>query len=78
MQRPWMGAAYWLSLHGLLSLLSYRIQNHLPRDSTTHHGLGSLPSITKKMSYDLPTDWSYENIFSFELPSSQTTSACVS
>jgi hypothetical protein len=40
-QRPWKGAAYWLALHGLLSLLSNRIQNHQPRDNgTTHSGLG--------------------------------------
>jgi hypothetical protein len=24
MQRPWVGAAFWLAPHGLLSLLSYR------------------------------------------------------
>jgi hypothetical protein len=29
-----------------LSLLSYRTQDHQPRDSTTHHGLGTPPSIT--------------------------------
>jgi hypothetical protein len=28
MQRPWRGAAFWLAPHGLLSLLSYRIQDH--------------------------------------------------
>ena len=28
MQRPWRGAAYWLVPQGLLSLLSYRIQDH--------------------------------------------------
>ena len=31
MQRPWRGAAYWLAFHGLLSLLSYRAQDHQPR-----------------------------------------------
>ena len=46
MQRPWKGAAYWLAHHGLLSLLSYRTQNHQPRDGITHHGLGPLPLIT--------------------------------
>ena len=25
---PWRGAAYWLTLHDLLSLLSYRTQDH--------------------------------------------------
>ena len=38
MQRPWKGAAYWLAPHGLLSLLSYRTQDHQPRDGTTHNG----------------------------------------
>ena len=36
MQRPWRGAAYWLAPRGLLSLLSSRIQDHQPRDDTTH------------------------------------------
>jgi hypothetical protein len=40
MQRPWRDAAYWLASPGLLSLLSYRTQDHQPRDGTTHHGLG--------------------------------------
>ena len=31
MQRPWRGAAYWLAPYVLLSLLSYRPQNHQPR-----------------------------------------------
>ena len=44
MRRPWTGAAYWLTPHGLLSLLSYRPQDHQPRDGTTHNGLGSLQS----------------------------------
>ena len=41
------GAVYWLASHGLLSLLSYRTQDHHPRDGTTHSGLGSSPLITK-------------------------------
>ena len=32
MQRPWKDAAYWLTPHGLLSLLSYRTHGHQPRD----------------------------------------------
>ena len=36
MQRPWRGAAYWLASPGLLNLLSYRTQDHQPRDGTTH------------------------------------------
>ena len=43
MQRPWRGAAYWFAPHGLLSLLSYRTQDHQPRDGTTYNGLGPPP-----------------------------------
>ena len=46
MQRPWKGAAYWLAPRGLLNLLSYRTQDHQPRDRTTHNGLGSPTSVT--------------------------------
>jgi hypothetical protein len=35
-----------LASHDLLSLLSYRTQNHQPRGGTTHNGLGLLPLIT--------------------------------
>jgi hypothetical protein len=38
MQRPWRDAAYWLASPGLLSLLSYRTQDHQPRDGTSHSG----------------------------------------
>ena len=38
MQRPWRIAVYWVASHGLLSLLSYRTQDHQPRDGTTHNG----------------------------------------
>ena len=43
MQRPWRGAAYWLTPHGLLSLLPQGSQNHQPSDGTTHNGLGPSP-----------------------------------
>jgi hypothetical protein len=43
MQRPWRDAAYWLVSSGLLSLLSYRIQDYQPRDGPTHNGLGPPP-----------------------------------
>ena len=36
-------AAYWLSPHGLLSLLSYKTQDHQSRDGPTHNALGSPP-----------------------------------
>jgi hypothetical protein len=34
-QKPWGVAAYWLVPHSLLSLLSYRTQDHQSRDGTT-------------------------------------------
>jgi hypothetical protein len=43
MQRPWNNAVYCLVPHGMLSLLSYRTQDHQPRDGTTHNGLGPSP-----------------------------------
>ena len=36
--RPWRNVAYWLASLGLLSLLSYRIQDHQLRDDTTTMG----------------------------------------
>jgi hypothetical protein len=38
MQRPWRDVHYWLASPGLLSLLSYRTQDHQPRDGPTHKG----------------------------------------
>ena len=32
-------AAYWLASHVFLGLVSYRSQDHQPRDNTTHSGL---------------------------------------
>ena len=48
MQRPQGGAAYWLALYALVSLLSYRTQDHPLRGGTTHNGLGPPPLITNK------------------------------
>jgi hypothetical protein len=45
-QRLWRGAVYWLASHGLLSLLSYRIQDYQPMNGTTHSGLGPSSLIT--------------------------------
>jgi hypothetical protein len=39
------GAAYWLVLYKLFSLLSYRTEDHQPRDGNTHK-LGPLSIIT--------------------------------
>jgi hypothetical protein len=36
MQRPWRNVTYFLSSPGLLSLLSYRIQDYQPRDGPIH------------------------------------------
>jgi hypothetical protein len=44
MQKTWMGAAYWLASHGLLSLLSYGTQYYQPRGGNTHQGLSPLRS----------------------------------
>jgi hypothetical protein len=51
MQRPCGDAAYWLTPHGLLSLLSNRTQDHQPRVTLCTIGL-ALPhqSLIKKMS----------------------------
>jgi hypothetical protein len=51
------GAAYWLAPPGLLCLLSYRIQDHQPRDGPTHNGLDSPhQSLIKKIHYS-PIFW---------------------
>jgi hypothetical protein len=38
MQRPWRDVPYWLASPGLLSLLSYTIQDCQSRDGITHKG----------------------------------------
>lgn len=45
MLRPWRGDAYWLGLHGLLSLLSHMTQDH---QTTLQH-----QSLVNKMPYRL-------------------------
>jgi len=51
-QRPWSGAVYCLTSHGVFSLLSYRTQDHQPRDDTTHMYWSLLHwSLIKKMPY---------------------------
>ena len=37
MQGPLKGTAYWLASPGLLSLLSYRTQDHQPKDGTSYN-----------------------------------------
>ena len=46
MQRPWRVLLTGLLHMACFSLLSYRAQNHQPRDGPTHNGLAPLPSIT--------------------------------
>ena len=75
MQRPWRSAASWLAPAGLLSLLTYRTQDHLPRDGTIHNRLYPLPSITNLEKY--LTAGPYRGIFSTEGPSFQETLASV-
>ena len=59
-QTPWRGVAYCLAPHGLLNLLSYRTQDHQPRDGTTHNGW-ALPhqSLIKKNVPDLMEAFSH-------------------
>jgi hypothetical protein len=45
MYRPWRVATYWLASPGLFSLLSYRTQDHQPRDGNTYNGLGPPPPL---------------------------------
>ena len=56
MQRSWKGAAYWLALHGLLSLLSYTIQDLL-LEMTLPTVSGSFHNNSKSRKYPtgLPT-----------------------
>ena len=40
-QKSWRDVPYWLAPHGLLSLLSYRTQDHQPKGGPTHSGINS-------------------------------------
>lgn len=54
MQRPWRSTDYWVPPHGLLSLLSYRTQDHLPRAVPLTMGWAlSYPSLVNEMIYRL-------------------------
>lgn len=81
MQRPWSCALYFLVSHGLLSLLSYRIQNHKPRGVSTYNRLDLLLSVTNQKKKNplwvcLPTVLSYRCIFLIDNSSPQMTPAC--
>jgi hypothetical protein len=58
-QRPRRDAAYCLAHHSLLSMFSYRTQDHQRRDDTTHNGPFSNHLLIKKMPYRL----AYSHIF---------------
>ena len=66
MQRPWRGAAYWLASNSLLSHLPYRIQDHQPKDDSTHNGPGHPhKSPIKKLPYRIAYSLIYGGIFFF-------------
>ena len=71
-QRPQRSAAYWLTSHGLLSILSYRTQDYQSRDGPSHNGLWHPPWITNWENIGVHGD-----IFSIESSSSWMTIACV-
>lgn len=52
MWKPWRRATYGLAHYGLLGLLSYSPQDHLPRGCTVHSAL-SCPTSIKKIPYRL-------------------------
>lgn len=72
-QRPWKGsAAYWLTTHGLLSLLSCRAQ-----DQVWLYSQWLWFSTINYLQRKCITTWSYGHTFSFEIPSFQLTLAYV-
>ena len=77
MQKPWRSVAYWVILHSLLSLFSYRTQDHKSMAPPTMGWALSHQSWIKKMSCRFahsPILWRH---FSIEVLSSQMTLACV-
>jgi len=69
----WSDTAYCLAPHVLLSLLSYRTQNHQRRNGAAHSGPGPAHQSLRKC----PTAGSYGRMFSTEAPSSLMILACV-
>lgn len=72
-------AAYWLALLGLLDLLSFALQDHLPRSGTTHSGVGPSTTIVNQENAltDLPTGQSDGDGSSLGVSFSQVTLICV-
>lgn len=60
-------------------MLSYTLQDSLPRDGTTHSGLNPSTSIINQENVpeDLPTGQTDEEILSTEVHSSQMTLSCI-
>lgn len=88
MQRREKTAFYGLAPRGLLSLLSYKTQNHQPRDDISHNRLDPLPStnllitnniinLKKKSPIHFPTTRSYRGILLIENPSSLITTTSI-
>lgn len=70
-QRPGRSDAYWITQEGLLSLLSYSIQEQKSRDGITHSQLSPPTSIISQESILLVS--LVGDIFSIEIPSSKMT-----
>lgn len=64
-QSPLRDAAYWLGPNDLLSLLSYKTQNHQPKNGTTHNG----PGPPHQSLRECLTAESYGGNFSIKSPS---------
>lgn len=80
MQRPWRSAAHELAPPSLLSLLSYKAQDCLCRDSTAHSVPDTHQSLIKTMTYRSaysPVLWKHFFFFSTRVPSSWITLDCV-
>lgn len=71
--------AFWFAPYDFLILISYTIQDHLPRVCTNHSELDSpISSIHQDYAPTvLPTDQSDRGIFSTEVSFSQMAVACV-
>ena len=60
-QRPWRSAIYWLAPYGLLTLISYMPQDHLP-------GGGANSQWGQKCPTHLPVGNMDRDSFSFDVP----------
>lgn len=74
-QISWKNMAYCFALHGLLSLITYTPQGHMPMGGITHRGLVSV-TLTFNQENTF-TDKSDGGNFFFEVLSSQVTQVCI-